>query len=157
MTQDNQSTARTYTNKFFSGDAFKNFSALSSMLPFDLESVLETQRKNIEALTQVQQVAIENMQTISQYQAKWMSQMVEDNASLTKQILSEGSPEEKVSRQTDLVRESYERNLSNLTNLSELVSKGNRETGEIINKRVTASLTEFQAGMKNAAKRIFRI
>lgn len=150
MAQQSSSGANAYTNKFFNTDFLKGLMPANALFPFDFGAVLETQRKNMEALTEAQQIAVENLQAIAQRQTELLTQIVQDNTSLAQQIMAEGTPEEKVSRQTDLVRKSYERSVSGLTELSELVVKSNRETGEVISKRVTASLTELKSGLEKA-------
>lgn len=147
-------TSSAYTNQFFNSDFLKNFTPANTLFPFDLGAVLESQRKNIEALNEAQQIAVQNLQVIAKHQSELLTQIVEDNTQLARQILTEGTPEEKVSRQADLVRQSYERSLSGLTELSDLVVKSNRETGEVISKRVTASLTEFKSGLEDSAKKV---
>jgi len=142
--------ANAYTNKFFNTDFLKTMMPANALFPFDLGVALETQRKNIEALTEAQQITVENLQAIAQRQAELLTQMVQDNTSLAQQIMAEGTPEEKISRQTDLVRKSYERSVSNLTELSDMVVKSNREAGEVISKRVTASLAELKTGMEKS-------
>lgn len=132
-------------NKFFNTDFLKGLTPSATLFPFDFSSMMETQRKNMQAFTEAHKIAVENIQAIVQRQSQIMTQIVEDNTSLAQQIMAEGTPEEKVSRQTDLVRDAYERSVSNFTELAELVSKSNREAGDVISKRVTASLTEFKS------------
>jgi phasin family protein len=154
MAEKTSSTANAYTNQFFNSDFLKGFTPVNGMFPFDMGAVMETHRKNIEALTEAQQIAMQNLQSIAQFQSEMMTQIVADNTTLARQILTEGTPEEKVSRQADMVKQSYERSVSTMTELSEMVTKSNREAGEIISKRVTSSLTEFKAGLEDGAKKV---
>lgn len=154
MADKTSSTAQAYTNQFFNSDFLKGFSPVGGMFPFDMGAVMETHRKNIEAVAEAQQIALQNLQSIAQRQSEIMAQIVADNTTLVRQILAEGTPEEKVSRQADMVKKSYERSVTNLTELSEMVSKSNREAGEIISKRVTSSLTEFKAGLEDSTKKV---
>ena len=150
MAQNNSANA--YANKFFNTDFLKSFAPANNLFPFDFGAILETQRKNLQAVTEAQQLVVENFQAIAQRQSQILSQIVEDNTSIAQQIMTEGTPEEKVSRQAELVRTAYERSVSNLTELADLVSKSNRESGEIISKRVTASLTEFKSTIEKSTK-----
>ncbi len=154
MADKASSTAQAYTNQFFNSDFLKGFTPVNGMFPFDMGALMETHRKNIEAFTEAQQIAMQNMQSIAQFQSEMMTQIVTDNTTLARQILTEGTPEEKVSRQADMVKKSYERSVTNLTELSEMVAKSNREAGEVITKRVTSSLTEFKAGLEDGAKKV---
>lgn len=148
MAQNASSNA--YVNKLLNGELWKGMMPSNAMFPFDISAMLETQRRNLQALTEAQQIAFENLQAIAQRQSQILSQLVEDNTTIAQQIMGEGTPEEKVTRQADLVRDAYERSVSSMTDLADLVSKSSRETGEVINKRVTASLTEFKSTMEKA-------
>ena len=41
-----------YTNKFFNTDFMKDLMPANGLLPFDLNDLLETQRKNMQAMTE---------------------------------------------------------------------------------------------------------
>lgn len=138
----------THTNKFFSPDFMKGMMPANSLFPFDFGALLEEQRKNIQAMSEIQHVAAENMQVLAQRQSEILSQLVQNNTNMAQKILSEGTPEEKVALQADMVRKAYEDSVSSLTELSDLVAKSGKETGEIINRRVTASLTEFKSSVE---------
>lgn len=145
------SNANAYTNQFFNTDFVKGLMP-ANLFPFDLGAVMETQRKNLEALSEAHQVAVSHLQSIAQRQTDMLTQLVADNTEIAQQILGEGTPEEKISRQADAVRQSYERSVSNLTEMTELVTRSNREAGEIINKRVAATLDELKSGLEKAPK-----
>lgn len=153
MAQNNMSAPAMFTNKFFDMNSMKNLTPMAGMFPFDIGTVLETMRKNMQAMTEAQQIALENVQAIVQRQAEILTQMVEDNTGFAQQIMTEGTPEEKISRQAEIARKSYERSMSNLTELSDMLVKSNREAGEVISRRVTASLTEFKSNFEKGAER----
>lgn len=140
----------TYTNKFFSTDFMKGLMPANSLFPVDFSALMEIQRKNLQAVSEIQQAAVESIQAIAQRQAALLSQIAEDNTTIAQQIMAEGTPEEKVARQADLVRKAYENSLSNINDLSDLVSKSGRDATEIISRRVTASLTEFKSTVEKA-------
>jgi phasin family protein len=117
---------------------------------FDMKSFLETQRKNVQALTQAQQLAFRGFQALAQRQGEIISQMVEDNSVLAREILSEGTPEEKMSKNAEVFKSVYERTVSSMQELAEMVSKSNQEAGAVINKRVSATLNEIQNSLEKA-------
>lgn len=128
----------------FSIDFMKGLMPSTSMMPFDFGSIMETGRKNMQAMTEIQQRTAEGMQAIAKRQAEIMSRMVQDHTTLAQQMMTEGTPEEKVARQADIVLAAYENSMTGMTELSEMMTQTTRENGEIINKRVTGSLTEFK-------------
>lgn len=126
---------------------FSNFFESFKIAPFDIQSLMETQRKNIQAITEAQQIAIENFQAITQRQTEMLSQIVEENSKIATQIMGEGTPEEKIAKQADLFKGLYERSVKNINDLAEMVSNGNQEASKIINKRVSASITEIKSSL----------
>lgn len=139
----------TYTNTFFNPDFIKGMMPASNgLFPFDFSALMETQRKNMQTMSELQQIAVGNLQSIAQRQSEIISQMVESNTNMAQQIMTEGTPEEKIALQADMVRTAYENSVTGLTELSDLVAKSGKETGDIISKRVTASLTEFKSSVE---------
>ncbi|MDB5491845.1 MAG: phasin family protein [Micavibrio sp.] len=139
--------------KFFNADFFKSFTPANTMFPVDFASLFELPRKNMQAMIEAQQIMVENMQTVAKRQAQLLTQMVEDQTTVAQQIMSEGTPEEKFTRQTDMARSAYERSVSNFNELTDLLNKSSREAGEVLNKRVTASLTEFKDSVEKAREK----
>lgn len=137
---------------FFTGDFTKVFATIPANVPFDMQSFFEVQRKNFQAFTEAQQLAIEGLQAVAQRQTEIISQMVEDNSRLAKEMMAEGTPEDKVSRQTDIVKKSYEKSVGDAKEIADLVSKSSQQASEIINKRVYASLNELKAAIEKNKK-----
>lgn len=134
-------------NEFFSQNEFAKFFENYKAIPFDLQAVLETQRKNIQALSEAQQLAVENMQAIAQRQSQIISQIVEDNSKIAQEIMAEGTPEEKIAKNADLFKSFYERCVKNMNELNDMVATTNQEASKIINKRVSASMTEIKSSL----------
>ena len=137
--------------KFFDPELAKNFAGMNGF-PFDVKSLMETQRKNFEAFTAAQQRTIEGIQALTQRQGELISEMVEDNSAIAQEILGEGSPEEKVAKQTDLVKKVYEKSINNLKEIGDILNKSNQQASDIINKRVSASLTEIKSAIEKNGK-----
>lgn len=142
----------TFTDFFAQNDFAKLFDNYKNPA-FDLKSFLETQRKNIQALTQAQQLTFQSFQTIAQRQGELLSQLVEDNSSIAKEILAEGTPEDKMSKNAELFKSVYERTVSNMKELSEIINKSNQEATTVINKRVSATMNEIQASLEKTQQK----
>lgn len=142
----------TYTNKFFSTDFMKGMMPANSLFPFDLGAMMETQRKNIEALSEMQQLTVERMQEATRMQSEILARMVQDNTSMAQKIMAEGTPEEKVALQTELMRKTYENSVSGMTELTDMLARSGKDAGEILSRRVTASLTEFKSSIEKGRK-----
>ena len=113
---------------------------------FDMQAVMDAQRKNIEALTAANQTAVQGIQAVAQRQAEILSQAMNEVQSVAQQLASSANnPQEMTAKQTELARKAFEQALANMRELAEMVSKSNTEAFAIINKRVTESLQELKA------------
>lgn len=138
MTQQNDSF------KFFTdNDFFKSFTKFQAA-PFDVQKLLEIQRKNLQALTEAQQLTVEGVQSIMGRQMEIVSQFMEEQSFLTNQLMREGNPEDKLSRNAELIKNSYEKAMANAKEISELVKKTNTKTTGILNKRASANFKEIR-------------
>lgn len=140
-------------SEFFAQNDFAKAFEQYQKLPFDLKDLMETQRRNLQAFTEAQQIAMENLQAIAQRQSEILSQIVEDNSNIAKGMLGEGTPEEKISKNADFFKKSYERTVANARELSEMVSKSNLEASNVINKRVSASMNEIKNSLEKTQEK----
>ena len=108
------------------------------------ETVVETQRKNIEALTAANQTAFEGVQALFQRQAELVRTSVEEMTKATTDLWSAASPEEKAAKQADLVKKSYEGAIANLREAIDMLAKSNGQAADMINKRVGESIDELK-------------
>jgi phasin family protein len=117
---------------------------LSAAPVFDMRIIMETMRKNTQAMTDAMQLGMEGIQQAMSRQAELVGKMVQDNSDFASSLMTEGTPEQKVQRQADLMRKSYETTVSNAREVSDIIAKSGEEAAEIINRRVSASLSEFK-------------
>ena len=79
----------------------------------DMETVLATQRKNIEALTKANQLAIEGLQTVARRQAEILRAGFEEASALAREMFQKQSPEDLVTKQTDAAKHALEKAFGN--------------------------------------------
>ena len=113
----------------------------------DMDSVMASQRRNIEALTNANRLAAEGIQAIAKRQAEIMRQTMEEMGRAMKDAMTVASPEEKAARQTELAKEAFQRAIANMRELAEMVSKSQSDAFDVINKRVADSLDEIKGLM----------
>jgi phasin family protein len=113
----------------------------------DMEGVMASQRRNIEALTNANRLAAEGVQAIAKRQAEIMRQTMEEMGRAMKDAMAMASPEEKAARQTEMMKDAFQRAISNMRELAEMVSKSQNEAFDVINKRVADSLDEIKGLM----------
>lgn len=117
----------------------------------DVEAVVASQRKTIEALTQANQLAVEGVQAVARRQVEIARQSVEDYTSFFREVAQPGTPEEKLAKQAEVMKGALEKGLSNARELAELVTKANTEAFNVLNKRVAESLDEVRDYAKKRA------
>lgn len=110
----------------------------------DVETLVSSQRKNIEALTQANKLAYDGLQAVVKRQVEILRQTVDEIAQVTKDIAEPGTPQDKAAKQTELAKDAFERSLSNMRELAEMVAKANSEAFDLLNKRFTQNLDELR-------------
>lgn len=140
-----------------SGNPFLEFDVSKVLGDFkvpgvDVDAILASQRKNIEAVTAANQLAIEGLQAVLRRQAEIVRSSVEEAGTYVNQVVAAGSPEEKAAKQAELVKLAFEKSLANIKELAELVAKSNTEAADVLSKRVSESLDEVKAAIAKAKK-----
>lgn len=119
----------------------------------DVDSLVTSQRKNIEALTQANKLAYDGLQAVVKRQVEILRQTVDEVAQVTKDIAEPGNPQDKAAKQTELAKEAFERSLSNLRELSEMIAKANTEAFDLLNKRFTQNMDELRDALLKGFKK----
>jgi phasin family protein len=136
----------TVSNPFLENDFTKMFSEFK--IPgFDMQSLVATQRRNIEAVNTANQLAVEGIQAVMRRQTEIMKSMVEESSTVLRELMSQGAPEQKIAQQTEVVKTAFEKALANLRELTEMVAKSNTEAADVLTKRIGESLTELKTSL----------
>jgi phasin family protein len=114
---------------------------------FDVEAAIASQRKNVEALTVANQVAFEGAQTVLRREVEIVRDAVEGLTNVAKEIAAAGSFEEKLAKQAEIAKSSFETALANFRELSGLVQKTSDQAVSVISKRVVDNLDEVKSAM----------
>jgi len=93
---------------------------------------------------------MESLQTIAQRQGEIISQFVQDQSAVARDIATEGTPEEKVARSAELMRQNYEKTINASREVADMLGKSTREASDIINKRVTEALAEIKTSVEES-------
>jgi len=126
---------------------FKDFDVTKMMGNFptvSFEALVETQRKNIEAFTTANQTAYSGLQALMQRQAEVLRTSFEDISASFTDLMSTASPEEKATKQADMLKTGYEKAVANSRQVFDMVARNNSEALDVLNKRVTESLEEIK-------------
>jgi phasin family protein len=137
----------------FDPSAFQDTLKLLSTPAFDVKSLSESQQKNIQAYNEVHQKLVEAAQNTGKLQMQIWSDLIENSANLLKEITTEGTPEDKLAKQTEINRKAYEKSMKNLKAMADLSCASSKEFSDLIQKRVAAALTEVQDSFEKTPKK----
>jgi len=135
---------------FFDFDVTKMF-ATFPMKPFDVEAVWAAQRRNIEALTQANQLAVEGAHAVVKRQIEITQQAFEDFSVLMREMTQPVSPEDRIAKHTEYTKKMIDKGLSNGREIAGMAAKTGTEAAEVLQKRTTESLDEMRAFASKSA------
>ena len=110
----------------------------------DIDSIVASQRKNVETLTQANRVAFEGLQAIARRQAEILQETMNEATKGVDAIAKAGSPPDAAAKQAELVKVSFEKALGNMRELAEMVTKANQEAVGAVTHRVSEALDEVR-------------
>ena len=111
---------------------------------FDVNAVLETQRRNVEAFTAYNQAATEGVQALAKRQSEILEQTLDAGKKAFAKLGKAGSPQDAAAQQVQTAKEVFEKAIANAEELSALVAKTNAETAEVITARIAEGLDEIK-------------
>ena len=112
--------------------------------PFDVEAIMACQRRNIEALTQANQLAVEAVQAVARRQIEIARQSLEDMSALMRDLTQPASPEDRVAKNTEYAKQILEKSLNNGREITMLATKAGTEAADVLRKRACEGLDEIR-------------
>ena len=130
-------------NPFLNFDFARIFSE-SGLPGADLDAMLASQKKNIEALVSAGQVVAEGYQAVAQRQSEIVRTAMGEAQAKVDAAKMPGTMNEQLAGQTELLKSGIEQVIRNLRESSELVQKSRTEALEILGRRVAEGLDELK-------------
>ncbi len=116
----------------------------------DTSALLESQKKNLDALIAANTAAFEGGQELLKQQAEMLQQAIKDATEAATALAGSSNPKALAEKQTELVQAAFEKALANSTKLSELVKKNQDDVSKMVNQRVSESLQEIKEAINKA-------
>jgi phasin family protein len=113
----------------------------------NVETIVETTRKNFAALTSANTAAVESIKAIGQRQGDMVRAAMEDFSKHGSEVLAAATVEEKAAKQIEFAKKSYEAAIANTKELAGLYSKGQTEAFEALSARVAELADEVKAAI----------
>jgi phasin family protein len=111
--------------------------------PIDVEALMACQGRNIEALSQANQLAVEGMQAVATRHIEIARQAVEDVSALLRDLAQPASPEDRVTKNTEYAKKMIEKSVSHGREITMLATKAGTEAADVLRKRASEGLDEF--------------
>jgi phasin family protein len=136
---------------FFDFDVTKMFADFR-LRPFDVEAVWAAQRRNIEAFTQANQLAVEGAHALVKRQIEMTQQTFEDMSTMLRDMTQPASTEDRIAKNTEFAKKVIDKSLSHGREIAALAAKAGSEATEVLQKRATEGMDEMRAfACKSAA------
>jgi phasin family protein len=110
----------------------------------DIDVVLATHRRNLEALSEANRVALEGAQAVARRHMEIMQSTMAGLTETLKDLSASDGPATRASKQTDLLKQAYENAVSNTRELGDLIQKSNTEAMQKLNQRFSEAMSEMK-------------
>ena len=115
---------------------------------FDMTPIIESQRKDMEALVEANKATYEGMQALARKQTEILTQAMQTMQESAKGMATGGAGTPDAGKQMELVRTAYQKALNDMKELAEMARQSQSDAMAAITQRATKSLQEMQQLMK---------
>lgn len=112
--------------------------------PFDVEAVWAAQRRNLEAVTQANQLAVEGVQALAKRQIELTREAFEGFSALWRDLAAPASTEDRIAKNTAYVKQVLENGVKHGGEIATIATKAGTEAAEILHKRTNEGLDEIR-------------
>lgn len=135
-------------NAFFDiSKAFGEFRFLN----FDADAIAAAQRKNVEAMIQANQIAVDGIRAVAERQAELLRQTLGQASSMLSYWTQPDAPVEKLAKNADATKHAFETTLANVRELNSLSAKAGEDVFNVFARRVSQAFDEVRLYAKKQA------
>ena len=110
----------------------------------DIESLAASQRRNLEAMSAANRVALEGAQAVARRHMEILQQSMSEMTEAMRSVSGEGDAQSKATRQAEVLKTGYERAVGNMREIAELIQKSNAEALGLLNRRFSEAMDEVR-------------
>ncbi|MGE4482495.1 phasin family protein [Acidocella sp.] len=110
----------------------------------DVEAVLAAHKRNLEALTEANRVALEGAQAVARRHMEILQETMSGLTETLKDFSTNQTPSSRAAKQAELLRKAYENAVANTKELGDLIQKSNAEAMSKLNTRFSEAMTEMK-------------
>ena len=123
---------------------FQNLLKQYKLPGVDIDALVASQKKNVEAIIAANRIAIEGMQTVAKRQAEVFQEAMREAQQVVSSLTKSSSPQDLAAKQTDLMKTAFEKSVATMREMAEILSKSGQEATKTINARIAATLEEIR-------------
>jgi phasin family protein len=117
---------------------------LPAMMP-GMEQVMNLYRRNMEALSEANRVALEGAQAVARRHMEIMQGTMTELTEQMRSVSPGDAPQVRTAKQAELLKNAYEKAVGNLRELGDLIQRSNNEAIETLNRRFSEAMDEMKA------------
>jgi phasin family protein len=136
--------------KFPDFDFRKLFAEMKFPAMPDMEAFTNAVRRNMEALTAANRIALEGAQAVARRHMEIMQQSMAEMSDAVRAMAGAEAPQAKAARQAELLKQAYERAVANIKELSDMIQRSNQEALALLSKRFTEAMDEVKSMAEKA-------
>ncbi len=121
--------------------------------PFDVEAVWAAQRRNIEALSQANQAAVEGVHALARRNIELTRETFEGLSALMHDLAQPCSTEDRTAKTTEYAKKLLEKGVSHTREVTTIAAKVGTDAAEILQRRATEGIEEFRSFASQQATR----
>jgi phasin family protein len=121
--------------------------------PLDVEAVWAAQRRNIEALSQANQAAVEGVHAVARRNIELTRETFEGLSALMRDLAQPVSAEDRIARNTEYAKKLLEKGVNHSREVATIAAKAGTDAAEILQRRASESLDELRSFTSQQAPR----
>ena len=117
----------------------------------DAEALLGTYRRNMEALSSANRIALEGAQSVAKRHMEIMQQQMAELTDAMRALAGSDAPQAKA-KQAEMLKRTYERAVTHSARAFDLIQRSNRDALEQLNKRFVEAMDEVKRLVDHGGK-----
>jgi phasin family protein len=113
----------------------------------DVEQLAAAQRRNFEALSAANKVALEGAQAVARRHMEILQQSMSEMTQAMQSMAGAQDPQQRAAKQAEMLKAAYERAVGNMREVADLIQKSNGEALSLLNQRFTEAMDEVKGMM----------
>jgi len=135
------------------GEFTRMFSEMKFPAMPDMDSFLQAHRRNMETLSAANRVALEGAQSVAKRHMEIVQQTMQEMTETIRELSSPDTPQARAAKQAEMIKHAYERAVSHIRELADLIQRSNGEALQMLNHRFAEAMDEVKVLAEKAGQK----